>query len=876
MNSTLFNQAADIFDRLLDLPEDQRTEQLRALNLSPQLEKVVKELLTSDSQAIGFMQEPISASFLGGSLNDTLPERIGRYAVVRLIGEGGMGAVYEAQQENPRRSVAVKVVRPGAASRETLSRFRREANVLGSMHHPNIAAIYEAGAADIPTPQGVARNVPFFAMELVRGDTLLDFIRHRNLPIPARLALFASICDAVDHAHRHGVIHRDLKPGNILVDEQARPKVLDFGVARAEGAESATLRTDALQVLGTIPYMSPEQISPGPNSLLDPRSDIYSLGVILYEMLTFRLPHDLRSRSIADAARVLHEEEPPAPSSFDQALRGDLDTIVAKALEKEPARRYQSAAQLAEDIRRHLRDEPITARPPTTIYELRKFARRNRTLVTSSILLFAVLSVALVLITSLYFDAQAANSRERERTREANDARKDLAAALKVSQDEVAKTAAINEFFIDDFIRAASPDRDGPEVKMLDLLTRAAERVPVRFKDQPLIQAEAHLSLADAFGTLDLRPQSLFHARKSLELFTAHAPPGSLRPLSAARQLVTRLEGNGDLKEALELAQNTVDSWANRIDPHDANYLCLQAALANLLQIQRRFDEAEAILKRVIPLLETHIGPNDPNTSAAINCLAVIYRLQDRINEALPLAEKLLTIAASSDNPFTLSAARGNYINVLLYLAQVDKAVAQADLLAAQVRAELPPNHQVRGYALLTAARVFASAGRIDDAALTAEEAYNVILLSRGAAEYNTEVAASVVRDFQTRRKDPEKMVIWIPRTFVHRLILAGDNEGQSLTKGFEEVFRRLSRISPTPDAYTTLAAGADEFVPLGHPRRARCYINLARATLTNGLLMHAWAALRRAEEALPFSEDETRDRALFMDVLRGVYQGSL
>jgi tetratricopeptide (TPR) repeat protein len=319
-----------------------------------------------------------------------------------------------------------------------------------------------------------------------------------------------------------------------------------------------------------------------------------------------------------------------------------------------------------------------------------------------------------------------------------------------------------------------------------------------------------------------------------------------------------------------------VDEWSSRIHPHDANYLSLQAVLADLLQTNRRFDEAEAILKRVIPLLEEHVGPSDGNTTSAINTLAVIYRLQDRINEALPLAEKLVTIAESSSDPFSLSAARGNYINVLLYLAQNEKAAIEADLLAQQVRKDLPPNHQIRGYALLTSARVYSRAGRSDDALRTAEEAYSVILLSRGPAEYNTEVAAAFVRDLYTRKRNAEKMQVWIPRPFAHRLILAGDNEGESLTKGYVEVFSRFNRLAPTPDSFVSLQRELDAFVPAGHPRRARGYINLARAVLTNGLGMHAWTALRIAEGALSTSDETARDRELFIQVLQGLLEGSL
>lgn len=355
-------------------------------------------MLRSDAGGEAFMRDAavqmraeVEGTLREGVEWDSCPRQIGHYRLIEAIGDGGMGVVYLAEQDQPLRSVAVKLIRSGIMSRELLRRFEFEAQVLGQLRHPGIAHVYEAGTAD--TERGVQ---PYFAMEYVEGPPLDRYARDHQLGTRKRLELIALICDAVQYAHQKGVIHRDLKPGNILVDESGQPKVLDFGVARATNADTqtVTLRTDVGQLVGTVPYMSPEQVS-GVSSEIDTRSDVYALGVICFELLTERLPHRVRDRSIPEAARIIRDEEPSRLSSIDPALRGDVETIVAKALEKDKTRRYQSAAEMSADLRRYLRNEPILARPQTTLYQLRKFARRNRGLA------LALCGVLLALVAGL-------------------------------------------------------------------------------------------------------------------------------------------------------------------------------------------------------------------------------------------------------------------------------------------------------------------------------------------------------------------------------------------------------------------------------------------------------------------------------------------
>jgi len=408
MTPERMQHAYELFEQVLQRPPEERAAFLvEACGNDAELHAEVESLLEHDSRAAAdFLRSPEPA-YGSGSLGTTsrpdplIGSHVGSFHIKQVIASGGMGTVYEAVQEHPHRTVALKVMKQNVASRSALRRFQFEAQILGRLRHPNIAQVIQAGMHD-----DGSGGMPYFALEYIPGaKPITNYVTEKGRNTSDRLWLFANVCDAVHHGHQKGIIHRDLKPANILVDSAGEPKVIDFGVARATDSDLSitTQQTDIGQLVGTMQYMSPEQCDADPHDI-DTRSDIYSLGVALYELLTGELPYEASSTTLYAATRAIKEQTPRRPSSINRRLRGDVETIVLKALEKDRDRRYQSAADLAQDIRRHLNREPIAARPPSGWTRTVHWVVRNPaiTAAVACLGICAIVATAIVIAVAYY------------------------------------------------------------------------------------------------------------------------------------------------------------------------------------------------------------------------------------------------------------------------------------------------------------------------------------------------------------------------------------------------------------------------------------------------------------------------------------------
>ena len=584
------------------------------------------------------------------------PEKIGHYRIFRLVGEGGMGSVYLAEQENPHRIVALKVIKPGFVSADLLRRFEQEAHALGRLQHPGIAQIYEAGMAD----SGFGSQ-PYFAMEYIAGQTLIEYVEEHHLDVRARLELMAKVCDAVNHAHQRGIIHRDLKPGNILVDQTGQPKILDFGLARVTDSDVEMTRTDLGQLLGTLPYMSPEQVQPDPAEL-DIRSDVYALGVILYELLAGKLPHDMRQMALPEIVQTIRDVDPISLGSLKRIYRGDIETIAAKALEKDKTRRYASAAELAADIRRYLADEPIVARPPTTNYQLQKFARRHKALVGGVAAVVLALSVGVVVSTWQLVRARRAEASAK-------------AVSDFLQNDLLAQASVANESG-----PATNPD---PDLKVRTALDRAATQITGKFARHPEVEAAIRDTIGQTYLDLGIYPE----ARKQLELALAlHQRvegPNDPRTLNATIRLGSLAEREGKYAEAETLETTTAETMRRVLGPDHPDTLNAMAILGNVYIAQAKYPQAEAVFSRDLEIERRALGPEAPQTLRGMHNLGLVYLYVGKYTLAEPLYNQLTEIdrrVLGPEHPATLSALLS-----LATLYQSQGKYAQAEDLFSQV-----------------------------------------------------------------------------------------------------------------------------------------------------------------------------------------------
>jgi tetratricopeptide (TPR) repeat protein len=620
-----------------------------------------------------------------------------------------MGIVYEAEQERPNRRVALKIVRPGLVPTEALRRFELEYEFLGRLHHPGIAQIYQAGVED--TAYG---SQPYFAMELVVGKRLDEFVRSTRPSLRERLLLVAAIADAVQHAHHRGIIHRDLKPANILVTDAGEPKVLDFGVARATHAGlMTTVQTGAGEVLGTISYMSPEQIS-GDISALDTRSDVYALGVILYEVLAERPPYELDRKPFAEAARIIHEEEPTRLRSTTGAVPADVETIVVKALEKEKERRYSSAADLADDIRRFLRDEPIAARPPSAGYQVRKYARRHKAIVAGALACLIVL-VAGVAATAW----QAVRATRAERTAEARAREAEL---------ERAKAQAVTSF-LTQMLGSVDPSRaQGRDVSVREALDAAAAKIESgAMAKQPEVEVAVRNEIGATYGGLGLYDAAERQLRAAIALESRIGAPPLLRADTHAR-LVSVLYGAGKYADAQSHAQEALRLRRETLGATHADVASSLDDLGAMILASGDLARAEPLMRESIAIRRKVLSPDDPQLAVGLNNLAYLIWRKGNLQEAESMFREALSIdrkAFGNEHPEVLT----RLLNVAVVLRDEGRpkdAEPLAREAVASRRKVLGPDHPELAAAMDVLAGVLEDQGRNDEAEKVLRQALTI------------------------------------------------------------------------------------------------------------------------------------------------------
>jgi len=601
-------------------------------------------------------------------------ERIGSYRLLTELGQGGMGQVWLAEQTVPvRRQVALKIVKAGMDTAQVIARFEAERQALALMDHPAIAKMFEAGAT--------AQGRPYFAMEYVRGESLTTYSDRQRLTTRERLELFLQLCDGVHHAHQKGIIHRDLKPSNILVtlqDDHAVPKIIDFGVAKAmsQPLTAHTLYTSIGGFVGTPEYMSPEQAEMR-NGDIDTRTDVYALGVVLYELLTGALPferHLFKQLTFDEIRRTIREVEPlrpstqvtrPGPASTDAAgsrrteparlaglLRGDLDWITMRALEKDRARRYGSVSDLAADVRRHLTNQPVLAGPPSAVYRARKFVRRHRV---------GVAATVMVLVLAIAFGALMAVQAKR------------IASERDRANREAQAAREVSSFLVGLFEVSKPSEAAANSITARQMLDKGADRIQQETQLEPQIKAALLATMGDVYKSVGLYPKAQRLSEAALQ--TRRELHGSRSPETASSlaQLAEVMWRRGQLAEAEQMHREALDIRRSAFGGESLEVAESLAGLATVLTAKAEYSQAESLLQDSLRLYRTFAGEPHANPARVLTALANIrfqkadYAGAERLlRDAHDVDQKLLgpghpRTIGDATNVATALLVQGNY-----------------------------------------------------------------------------------------------------------------------------------------------------------------------------------------------------------------------
>lgn len=622
-----FQQIESIFAALCDLSD--HDAQLRLTELSGGDQEIidsVRAMIDADRKEYPALD---SGVFLEQHDDTPIPETIGEYQILGILGEGGMGVVYEAMQSNPSRPVALKIIRERSMHAKIRRRFQSEADILAKLNHPGIATIYSSGTAE-----GDHGSTPYVAMELVVGISITEYCKSKNLDNNERIRLLRDVCRAVGHAHQHGVIHRDLKPSNILVDQSGSVKVLDFGIAVDISIQDRTQMTQTGQLIGTLKYMAPEQVDRKGGSG-STQSDVYALGLIGYEILTGQSPLEEFNTSMFGMVRAIGERDHTMLGTIDRSFRGDIETVIAKALERETDRRYEDAGQLADDLDRFLQSKPVLARKPSGWYQFRKFSKRNPFIVG------AAASVLIVMVVSLVLISNALRQANQERFR---------------AQTEQRNQELINAYLLEDLFSAADPLAGGdPDVTLLDAMRSSSPMIAQRFKEAPEAHASISFTVGDQFRLMNDYDKALEHLTKSVEISEQLGLPIDVQ-INRRNGLADAYMDIDRLDTALQLVQetNTIIRANSEISPEIKIDTLIQHG--SLVYHKREFESAVGFFEQAAKI-GRELAPDYSGTQDSLAALATIYTSIERYDEALNLHLEVIGRSIQdlgSEHPATL------------------------------------------------------------------------------------------------------------------------------------------------------------------------------------------------------------------------------
>jgi serine/threonine protein kinase/Flp pilus assembly protein TadD len=732
---TIFGEAIAI-----ESPHDRSVFLERACQGAKDLQHAVERLVDNHFRAGNFLESPALdfAAVTSPESTEQPGSIIGPYKLLGQIGEGGFGVVYLAEQERPvRRRVALKVIKPGMDTRQVIARFEAERQALAMMDHPNIAKVHDAGATE--------NGRPYFVMELVQGVPITEYCDQCNLTTQERVELFITVCQAVQHAHQKGIIHRDIKPTNVLVaiqDGHSAPKIIDFGVAKAvfnQQLTEHTLATGFTQIIGTPLYMSPEQAELSPLGI-DTRTDIYSLGALLYELLTGTTPFEparLKEANFDALRRIVREEDPPRPSArisslaadlastvaerrrtdvqgLSQTVRGDLDWIVMKCLEKDRNRRYETANDLARDIERHLADEPVQACPPSAGYRLRKLVRRNKiSLAFVSLLMLAVATLAISNVRIKQNERRAIV--ESETSKEVADLLLTMLASA--NPDEAKGSEYTVRQLLDDFsARMADRLGDRPEVKAtilatignaygrLDMATAGEPHLKTALELRRRLYGDAHEKVADSLvdWAWNLRMQGRLaeaepFLREAVEIHRRRGVGGDA-PLSAFRILHHVLFTQCKHADAETVANEVLDVARKSGDVDHPEVAKILHDRAHWLVNVQRYAEAEQVARTAVDMHRRLHGANHPETAHGLHALHNALKAQQKLSEAKSTMREALSIL---HRYFTID--KDNVALFIRHLQQDIRDEGKSDELDALKRQEIELVTKETGQIIATA-----------------------------------------------------------------------------------------------------------------------------------------------------------------------------